>query len=62
LFFIVDFILYRKKRITLQMLAVEITYTVDNLPVPVGTEEDYDVLVRTLYDSMKTAVHICLIC
>lgn len=55
LFFMADFIMYRKKRLTLQRLTEEITYTVDNLPVPVGTEEDYDVLVRTLYDSVRTA-------
>ncbi|MGN0618171.1 MAG: sensor histidine kinase [Ruminiclostridium sp.] len=51
-----DFYRYRKRRLTLQKLHEEITLTADNLPLPQkGTEQDYDALVRLLFDRLKSA-------
>ena len=49
-----DFYRYRKRRLTLRKLREEIAFTSDNLPLPQkGTEEDYDALVRLLFNRLK---------
>ncbi|MGN0577399.1 MAG: sensor histidine kinase [Ruminiclostridium sp.] len=56
IFLAVDFYRYRKRRLTLQKLREEITLTADNLPLPQkGIQEDYDALVRLLFDRLKSA-------
>lgn len=54
IFFIADFIVFRRRRMLLKKLADEITLTAENLPAPQsGTEEDYDRLVRMLSDKLR---------
>lgn len=52
----IDFIAYRRRRITLQRLAEEITLSADNIPQPRnGIEEEYTRLIRILSDSLRAA-------
>lgn len=54
IFFMADFIIFRRRRMLLKKLADEITLTAENLPAPQnGTEEDYDRLVRLLSDKLR---------
>lgn len=51
-FVLVDFSVYRAKRVHLKRLAGEITYTLANLPEAGGVDGDYIELIRILHDEL----------
>lgn len=51
-FVLIDFSVYRAKRVHLKRLAGEITYTITNLPEANGTDGDYIELIRILHEAL----------
>ena len=55
-FFIFDFVSYRRKCIALQSLAEKITIAADELPMPENSiEKEYERLIGILYEALKTS-------